>query len=164
MPAQEQAKVREFRNTFLSIPLPPVINGKVSFSYVYGVHYMNRVISIIEDLFPYGKYAFNAIQKLREMRSSYYYFLLNSIYNYTKDKNILVTELESILETTFPAFIEYKRQHEGRGRSDLRILIEFLEENITLQLIKLLENPNWTDFNERSGRGKKCRKCGKFKV
>ena len=126
---------------------------------------MNRVISIIEDLFKSsGRTGYDATSKLRAMRSSYYYYLLNSIYNYTQTKNILVTELESRLETTFPAFIEYRRQHEGRGRSDLRILIEFLEENITLQLIKLLENPNWTDFNEGSGRGKKCRKCGKFKV
>ena len=164
LPAPEQAKIREFRNAFLSIPLPSIINGKVSFSPVYGTHYINRVISVIEKLFPYGRYAFDATQKLRNMRSSYYDYLFNSIYNYTKDKNVLVTVLESRLADTFPAFVEYKRQHQGKGRNDLRILIEFLEENITLQLINLLKDPNWTDFNEGRGRSKKCRKCNKFKV
>lgn len=155
LPKETKEKVKEFRNMFLSIPIPGVIDGKVKF--YYDPSYINEVIGLIQPLFGYGQ---NPIQMLKDLRVSYY-SVLEQIVASAIQKPKKIEDLEKFLLDKFPKFTEYKEERKRRDptmpENKIREIIEFLEENITFQIINLLRDPNWIGDG---GRKKRC-KCKK---
>ena len=165
LPPKQQALIQRFRNLFEKIKIPEAYPPKYTVQFINdptNPTYMNHVNSIIIELFE-GDKGLDVLHILAGLPKSAYN-VLTEMFGSASAKAIGILQLERSVIDVYGAedfsLYKQKRIREVRGIQEqpFRILIEFIEEKITINLVEiLLAHPDWAVQGRAAGKLKRKR-------